>query len=74
MLAKLIEVQPLYQNIQIDLSWENVTQVSDPDLRNIFTGENHKHVEGDSDQDIEENDYAYEKGARFCFAFTNCFA
>ena len=54
----------LYQNIQIDPSWENVSQESNSELWNILTDENHKHVEGemdDSDEDTEGNDYAYEK-------------
>ena len=36
-LANLKEVNPLYQNIQINLSWENVIQESDPELCNIFS-------------------------------------
>ena len=66
-LAKLVEVNPLHQNIQINLSWENVSQDCNPELWNILTDENHKHVEGeivDSDEDIEGNDHAYEKEVR----------
>ena len=66
-LAKLVEVNPLHQNIQLNMSWENVSQDSNPELRNILTDENHKHVEGeidDSDEDIEGNDHAYEKEVR----------
>ena len=61
---KLIEVNPLYQNTQINLSWENVSQESNPELCNILTDQNHKCVEGeidDNDEEIEENDHAYEK-------------
>ena len=57
-------MNPLYQNIQIDPSWENVSQESDSELWNILTDENHRHVEGeidDSDEDTEGNDHAYEK-------------
>ena len=32
---KLVEVNPLWQNIQTDLSWKNVSQESDPELWNI---------------------------------------
>ena len=55
-LAKLMEVNPLYQNIQIDLSWENVSQGSDLELQNIITEENHKHVEGETDDDDDDDD------------------
>ena len=57
-------MNPLYQNIQIDPSWENVSQESDPELWNILTDKNHKHVEGgigDSDENTEGNDHACEK-------------
>ena len=57
-------MNPLYQNILIDPSWENVSQESDSELWNILTDENHRHVEGeidDSDEDTEGNDHAYEK-------------
>ena len=78
MLAKLIEVNPLYQNIQIDPSLENVSLVSDLEIWNILTDENHKCVKGetdDSDEDIEGNYHTYEKEVQdFCFVFTNCFA
>ena len=61
-LAKLIEVNPLCQNIQINPPWENVSQESDSELWN--TDQNRKRVEGeidDSDEDIEGYDHAYEK-------------
>ena len=48
-LAKLIEMNPLYQNIQINLSWENICQVSDPELWDIITDKNHKCVESEID-------------------------
>ena len=59
----LAQLNPLYQNMQINMSWENVSQESDPRLWNILTDENRKDVEGeidDSDEDIEGNDHAYE--------------
>ena len=49
--------------MQINLSWESISQEPDPGLWNILTDENCKHVEGetdDSDEDIEENNHAYE--------------
>ena len=69
----LAQLKPLYQNMQINMSWENVSQESDPGLWNILTDENRKHVEGeidDSDEDIEGNYHAYENEVQeilFCF-------
>ena len=59
----LAQLNPLYQNMQINMPWENVSQESDPGLWKILTDENRKRVEGeidDSDEDIEGNDHAYE--------------
>ena len=51
-LTKLIEVNPLYQNIQIDLSWKNVSHDSDLELWNILPEKNHKRVEGEIDDSM----------------------
>ena len=57
--------------MQINQSWENVSQGSDPELWNILTDQNHKLAEGeidDSDEEIERNGHGYEKEVQNCFA------
>ena len=51
-LTKLIELNTLYQNILIDLSWKNVSRKSDPELWNILPEKNHKRVEGEIDNSM----------------------
>ena len=66
-LKKLMEVNPLYENIQIDLEWENISQESDPELWGILTNENHRTVSGevnDSDEENQDIDQNHEKELR----------
>ena len=63
-LEKLVEINPFYNSIHIDDSWEDVSKESDSTLWSILTDENAKPDEKDkldSDDEIEGNDHAYEK-------------
>ena len=45
-------MNPFYQDIQIDLSWKNVSRESDPELWNTLPDKNHKHVAGEIDDSM----------------------
>ena len=55
-LDKLKEVNPLYKDVRIDKTWENLSKESDPSLWNLLTNENAENVELETDSDDEEND------------------
>ena len=63
-LRKLAEINPLYQNVVIDESWENVTKEADPELWDMLTNEDSKKEMSKSvdkfdyltDSDDENND------------------
>ena len=58
-LAKFIEINPHYGNIQIDPSWEAESEDTDPELWDLLTNEhaanNENEIETDSDDAIEGN-------------------
>ena len=58
-LATFVEKNPLYGHIEIDPSWETVSEQTDPELWNLLTNEyasdNENEVDTDSDDNIEGN-------------------
>ena len=67
-LRKLKEINPHYENVTIDDSWDDVSKQSDPELWKLLTDENAKNNDSgdiiDSDDEIDGNDHTKEKEQR----------
>ena len=56
-LEKLIEINPFYQNVRIDSTWETISKENDPDTWNLLTNPDAEALsdETDSDEEIAHN-------------------
>ena len=75
-LDKLKEINPFYQTVHIDNSWEKVSKESDPELWNLLTDENAESdamLQSDSDEEIEGNDVLLEKQKKIAPCLTQLF-
>ena len=73
-LGKLIEVNHLHQDIELCLSWEQISEISDPKLWNMLTNNNeiYSHIiDDDIKFDDESNLTDHDKNK---VLFSNCFA